>query len=136
MQIVHGFPDEDSKYSNVRQLSWGGRKAYITEDDSYYEAMIRKKYQLPEAVRLNIPDAHSGHVGLNSLSFLGNKGIDDLYLRCNAAFYVLRGINHINRLRFNKLDSRPLDLEVEIYIGSRERIDPYLHNPLHQEIYF
>ena len=136
MQITHSFPDEDSKYSNVRKLSWGGRAAYIAEDDSYYEAMIRKKHQLPEAVRLNIPDAHSGHVGLNSLSFLGNKGIDGLYLRCNAAFYVFRGINHINWLRFNDLDSNSPDLGVEIYIGARERIDPYFHYPLHHRNLF
>ena len=69
MQIVYSSPDEDSKYSNVRKLAWKGREAYITEDDSYYEAMIRKKYQLPETVRLNIPDAHSEHVGLNNLSW-------------------------------------------------------------------
>lgn len=136
MEIVLSFPDEDSKYSNVRKLSWGRRYAYITEDDSYYGAMIRKKYQLPETVRLNIPDAYSGHVGLDNLSFLENKGIDRLNLRCNAASYVFRGINHINLLRFNELDSDSPDLGVRIYIGARERIDPYFHYPLHHRSLF
>ena len=136
MQIVHSFSDKDSEHSYIQKLSWEGREAYIVRDDSYYEAMIRKNYQLPETVRVNIPDAYSGHTGLNNLSFLGNKGIDRLELRCNAASYIFRGINNINFLRFNELDSHSLDLSAEIYIGARERIDPHFHYPLHHRNLF
>ena len=134
--IVYSLLDEDSKDSDVRKLSWEGREAHIVRDKSYYEAMIRKNYQLPESVRLITPGAGPEHLGLDSLSFLGNKGIDDLNLRCNASSYVFRGINHINFIRFEEPYSDFPNLDGKIYIGPRERIDPHFHYPLHHRSLF
>ena len=122
--------------SGVQKLSWEGRNVFLMKDDSYNKAMIRKNHGLPETVRLYIPDAYSGHVGLSSLSFLGNKGIDQLDLRCNADYYVFRGINCINHLRFDEFTSNFQDLDIKIYFGSREKIDPHFHNVLHHRSLF
>ena len=131
--IVYSLLEEDS---DVQELSWQEKKSYAVRDNSYYEAMTRKKYQLPETVRLIAPGVGSAHLGLDSLSFLGNKGIDDLNLRCNASSYVFRGINHINFIRFEEPYSNFPDLDGKIYIGPRERIDPYFHHPLHHRSLF
>ena len=136
MQIVSHFLEKDSENSGVQELSWGGRTAYIARDDSYDEAMIRKKYELPESVRLSIPHASSRHLGLANLSFLGNKGIERLELRCSADSYFFRGMNHIDFLRFSELNSNSLDLGAKIYVGPRERIDPYFHYPFHHRNLF
>lgn len=122
--------------SSIEKLSWGGREAHIVRDDSYYEAMIRKSYGLPETVRVDIPDAHSGHIGLRSISLIGNKGIENLRFRCNAEYYVFRGINHINRSGFNEFDSDSPNLNTKIYLGAREKIDPHFHNPLNHRNFF
>lgn len=131
--IVYSLPEEDS---DVQELLWQGRKAYAVRDNSYDEAMVRKKYQLPESVRLITPYAESRHLGLDSLSFLGNRGIDNLHLRCNANSYVFRGINYINFLRFEEPYSNFPNLDGKIYIGPRERIDPHFHYPLHHRSLF
>ena len=68
--IVYSLLEEDS---DVQELSWQEKKSYAVRDNSYYEAMIRKKYQLPETVRLIAPGAGSAHLGLDSLSFLETK---------------------------------------------------------------
>ncbi len=133
IQISYMLSQEDS---SIQKLSWGGREAHIVRDDSYYEAMIRKSYGLSEAVRLGIPDAHSGHIGLGSISLLGNKGIEDLYFWCNAEYYVFRGMNRINRLGFNEFDSDSQNLNTKIYLGPREKIDPYFHHSLQHRSMF
>ena len=78
----------------------------------------------------------SRHLELGKLSFLGNKGIDSLQLMCNADSYVFRGTNHINSLSFSGQNSNSLDLDSKIYIGPRERIDPYFHYPFHHRNLF
>lgn len=133
LQITYLLSKDDAQ---LQKVSWGGREAHIVRDDSYYEAMIRKSYGLPETVRLNIPDAHSGHIGLRSISLIGNKGIEVLRLRCNAESYIFRGINRINSLGFNEFDSDSPNLNTKIYLGLREKIDPYFHNPLHHRNLF
>ena len=122
--------------SGVQELSWESRNAFLVKDDAYYKAMIRKNHGLPETVRLYIPDAYSRHIGLSSLSFLGNKGIDRLHLRCNANYYAFRGTNCINHLYFNEFASNFQDLDSKIYFGSREKIDPHFHNSLHHRSLF
>ena len=57
-------------------------------------------------------------------------------MRCNASSYVFRGINHINFIRFEEPYSNFPDLDGKIYIGPRERIDPYFHRPLHHRSLF
>lgn len=126
--VVETSPD-------VRELSWEKRKAYIVRDDSYYEAMIRKRYELPETVHLEIPDASLRRLGINRISFLGNKGIDRLQLRCKADYYIFTGINCINYLNFNELDSNFMDL-TSIYFSSRERIDPNFDDSFHHKKLF
>lgn len=121
--------------SDVRELSWEKRNAYIVRDDSYYEAMIRKRYELPETVHLEIPDASLRRLGINRISFLGNKGIDRLQLRCKADYYIFTGINCINYLNFNELDSNFTDL-TSIYFSSRERIDPNFDDSSHHRKLF
>ena len=81
-------------------------------------------------------DSDSRDFGLGHLSFLGNKGIDRLELMCNAYSYVFRGTNHINFLRFSERDSNSSDTGPKIYIGPRERIDPYFHYPFHHRNLF
>ena len=85
--------------------------------------MIRKNQGLPTTVRLEIPDANLSYLGLYRISFLGNKRIDELYLRCKANDYIFKGVNCINRLYFNELDFNFRDL-TSIYFSPRERIDP------------
>ena len=122
--------------TGVQELSWEGRNAFLVKDDSYYEAMIRKHHGLPETVRLYVPYPYTGHIGLSSLSFLGNKGIENLDLRGNANYYVFRGTNCITHLRFNEFASNFQNLDSKIYFGSREKIDPHFHNPLHHRSLF
>lgn len=133
IQIACAVKESDS---GVQKLSWEARHVFFVKDDSYHKAMIRKNHGLPETVRLYMPDASSGHIGLSSLSFLGNKGIDQLALRCNANYYGFRGMNCINHLRFNEFASNFQDLDSKIYFGSRERIDPHFRNPLHHRSLF
>ena len=143
------FQNNDFKNSNIQigymlskvdaqleEVSWGGKEAHIVKDDSYFEAMIRKSYGFSEAVQIVIPDAYSGHVGLRSISLFGNKGIENLRFRCNAEYYVFRGMNHINSLGFNEFDSNSQNLKPKIYLGSREKIDLNFHNPLHHRNLF
>ena len=127
IQITYTLSRNDS---SIEKLSWGGREAHIVRDHSFYEAMIRKSYGLSETVRVEIPDAHSGHIGLRSITFIGNKGIEDLRFRCNAEHYIFRGMNHINRLGFNEFDSDSQNLNTNIYLGPREKIDPNFHHTL------
>ena len=81
-------------------------------------------------------DSDLRHLRLGNLSFLGNKGIDRLELRCNVASYVFRGMNRINFLHFSELKSNSPALDAKIYIGSRERIDPYFDYPFHHRNLF
>ena len=81
-------------------------------------------------------DSDSRDFGLGNLSFLGNKGIDRLELMCNADSYVFRGTNYINFLRLNEQNSNSSDIGPKIYIGPRERIDPYFHYPFHHRNLF
>lgn len=120
---------------DVQKLSWERREAYLVKDDSYYEAMIRKNLELPETVRLEIPDKSLNYLGLDRISFLGNKKIDELYLRCKANDYIFKGINCINRLHFNELDYSFRDL-TSIYFSPRERIDPDFCNSNHHRKLF
>ena len=119
IQIAYTVTDR----SDVQELSWAESRAYFVRDSSYYEAMIRKNRELPETVRLEIPDASLRHIGLYRISFVGNKRIDALHLRCNANDYIFKGMNCINRLYFNELDFGFRD-STSIYFSPRERIDP------------
>lgn len=123
-------PGTSEASSGGHKLSWEEREAYIVRDDSYYEAMIRKNHGLPETVRLEILDS-----GLHRISFVGNKGIDRLYFRCKADYYVFSGINCIKHLNFNELDSNFKDTK-SIYFSSRERIDPNFHDSSHHKKLF
>ena len=84
----------------------------------------------------NIDYAHSGHIGLHNVSLLGNKGIENLRFRCNAEYYVFRGMNHINCLGFNEFDSDSQNLNTKIYLGPREKIDPHFHHSLQHRSMF
>ena len=70
---------KSSRY--VQKLSWRRREAYIVKDDSYYEAMIRKNYGLPETVHLEIPNKNLNHLGLDKVFFCGKQ--EDGRLRLN-----------------------------------------------------
>ena len=133
IQVTYVVSDKDS---SIDKLSWEGREAHFVKDNAYCEAMIRKHHGFSEAVRLNIPNTDSRHIGLSSIFLLGNKGVDGLRFRCNAEYYVFRGINHINCLSFNEFDSDYQNLDVNIYLGSREKIDPYFHHTLHHRSLF
>lgn len=124
---------KNSRY--VQKLSWRRREAYIVKDDSYNEAMIRKNYGLSETVRLEIPHKNLNHLGLDKISFVGNKRIGRLCLRCKANDYVFNGINYINCLDFDKLDFNFTNT-VSIYLSSRERIDPDFYDPHHHRKLF
>ena len=118
-------------------LTWGGIGAYIVKDDSYYQAMIRENYRLPETVPLKIQGHGSDQLdeGPSTMSFIGNRGIDSLLLRCKASSYTFKGINHINNLNFTELDSN-FDKLDSMYFGPRERIDPNYHNaPRHRRLF-
>jgi len=109
-----------------QKLSWERRTAHIVKDSSYYETMIRQKYRIPDTIRLHMPHPSSVHFGLDSLSFLGNKGIDRLQMDCRAAHYDFRGMNRINSLWFSELRvGHHDDPGFELYLGSREEIDPH-----------
>lgn len=109
-----------------QELSWERRTARIVKDSSYYETMIRQKYEIPDTIRLHMPHSSSAHFGLDSLSFLGNKGIDRLQMDCRATHYDFRGMNRINSLWFSELRSgHHDDPGFELYLGSREEIDPH-----------
>ncbi len=123
-------PGTAEAFLGGHKLSWEGREAYIVRDDSYYEAMIRKNHGLPETVRLEILDS-----GLHRISFVGNKGIDRLFFRCKADYYVFSGINCIKHLNFNELDSNFKDTK-SIYFSSRERIDPNFDDSSHHRKLF
>ena len=129
LQIQHRLSQEHDPFAS-QNLSWEGRTAHVVKDRNYYETMIRRKYEIPETVRLLMPDMGPWRPGLASLSFLGNKGIRDLQMECNAAYYDFRGMNCINSLRFRQLSTIHDDEGAfEIYFGSRERIDPNFDNP-------
>lgn len=117
------IPREDY---DSHELSWERRTAHIVKDDSYYATMIRQKYGIPDTIRLHMPHSSSAHFGLDSLSFLGNKGIDSLQMDCRAAHYDFRGMNRINSLWFSELGAgHHDDPGFELYLGSREEIDPH-----------
>ena len=125
----------NKNFLDVQKLSWAGREAYIVKDDSYYEAMIRKNNQLPETVRLEIPDKSLNHLGLDRFSFMSNEGIERLYLQCKAKDYVFSGINCINNLTFDESDFNLTDT-TSIYFSSREKIDPNFYDSLHHRKLF
>lgn len=129
LQISHTLSHEHD-LSATQTLSWENRTARIVKDRSYYETMIRKKYIIPETVRLHMPDLGPWRPGLASLSFLGNRGIDSLQLECNAAYYDFRGMNCISSLRFRQLGTVHDDeAAFAIYFGAREKIDPHFGDP-------
>lgn len=134
MQVCHS---SSKKESENQELVWDGIRAILVKDNSFYEYMIRKKYSLPDSAYLRMPHWGRRSFGLHSLAFLGNKGINKLELRCYAANYEFRGINHINHLRFEELET---DLrhraDFDIYLGAREKIDLEYDNPLHHRRLF
>ncbi len=128
IQIV-STRETEADDSFIPELTWKGYRAYLLKDDVYYKAMIRKRHDLPDSVRLATPDSSRGtpHVGLRQLSLIGNGGIGKLLMRCNARHYAFRGSNHIESLSFTESWS---DFEERtIYVGRRERIDPEFHMP-------
>lgn len=134
IQIPHTLSNETLP---KRKLSWGKTDAYIVKDDSFYQAMIRRNYGLPESVQLKILREFSEPfgVGLERISFIGNRGIDRLLFRCQASNYVFDGINSVNHLGFTELDSEFDELK-SIYFSSRERIDPFFHHVRHHRRLF
>ena len=134
IQVSHTLSNETLPH---RRLSWGETDAYIVKDDSFYQAMIRRNYGLPESVQLKIlRDVSEPFVGgLERISFVGNKGIDRLFFRCQARDYAFNGINNVNHLGFTELDS-DFDKLKSIYLSSRERIDPLFHHVRHHRRLF
>lgn len=118
-------------------LVWEGQRARLIKDSSYYATMIRRKYGLPDSAHLHMPYADSGRYGLRSLSLLGNKGIDELTLRCHASRYDIRGINHIRHLSLEELETDLQDhQDFDIYFGAREKIDLVNSDSLHHRRLF
>ena len=113
---------------NIHKYVLDGRSAYVVKDDSYLKAMIRKNHGLPDTVQLVVPEAESHHIRHESMAFLGNKGIRDLFIRCDAANYIFKEINEINSLRFRALNYGKIG--VNFYLGSREKIDPLFDHAL------
>ena len=136
IQISHTLSNETLP---ERKLSWGQTDAYIVKDDSFYQAMIRRNYGLPESVQLKIlPDFSPSEPfleGLKRISFVGNRGIDSMFFICQASNYVFNGINKVNYLRFSELDSDFDELK-SFYFSSRERIDPRFHHVRHHRMLF
>ena len=121
----------------VQEVSWEGKSAKFVKDETYYAAMIRKEHGLPETVRVHTLASRPRHIGLDSLSLIGNQGIDQLLLACHAANYDFRGMNSVNRLGLTELwsDSDKV-MDFGIYLGSREKIDPNYFNPHHHRRLF
>ena len=122
IQITDSFREEDTSLEMIKVDEFKHIRAYYLKDDSYIEAIIRKEHGLPDSVKVVIPDSHSRHIGMRGITFLGNKGINSLFLRCEAANYVFNGLNQINRLSFNVLNYK--NTGVNFYFSSREKIDP------------
>lgn len=120
-----------------RKLSWGDTDAYIVEDESFYQAMIRRNYGLPDSVQLRVLREFSDPFvgGLDRISLIGNRGIDRLLFRCKASNYVFDGINNVNHLGFTEFDSDFDELK-SIYFSSREQIDPFFHHVRHHRRLF
>ena len=134
LQVCNSSYEEDP---DQQELVWEGIRANLVKDSSYYASMIREKYSLPDSAHLRMPHSGLNRYGLHSLSFLGNKGINKLELRCYAANYEFRGINHINHLRFEELETNAQDREdFDIYLGAREKIDLKNYNSLHHRRMF
>ena len=134
LQVSH---IESEKNPRTQELVWEGVRAELVKDSSYYATKIREKYSLPDSARLQMPYFDSRRSGLHSLSLLGNKGIDNLELRCHATSYDFRGINHISHLRFEELEDDFQDRsDFDIYLGAREKIDLENHNSLHHRRLF
>ena len=121
------FFNNEFEFSNSKAMGYwlfgfasGSRVAFQRND------FKSSNIQIPYIGETSRHGASSIHVGLNGISFLGNRGIDSLYMRCRARNYVFKGINHINHLAFSESDSNFDDLE-SIYFSSRERIDPNLN---------
>ena len=125
----------DNTDTSLEKISWKNRDAYILKNDAYYQAMMKQHHQLPDGIQLEFPHRNSNRIiGLHSLSFLGNKGIDVLSLYCNSREYVFREMNEINCLNFEEhfLNAQ----EVRLYMGVRENIDPNFDYPNHNRRIF
>lgn len=142
--LLNDFQHSDIQMISVREpdgllfpeLSWKDHTAYLLRDNIYYKAMIRQAHQLPESVRLAIPDSPylTRCVGLRRVAFVGNKNIRELYIRCDAENYAFRGRNRIETLQLPEPND---DIDnIVIYVGRREQIDPNFHRPTHHRNLF
>ena len=124
IQITNNLPDDEDQ---VEKISWENISAYVVKDDSYIKERMREHHGFSSAVRIEVPNSYTPrlHMGIHDLSLLGNRGIDQLDLMCNAASYVFRGVNRINRLAF--IEPHFENERINIYIGPREIIDPHFH---------
>ena len=77
--------------------------------------------------------------GLDCLSFLGNKGINDLQPNCHAKYYEFSGVNRIGRLSLDverRLPDKSGVREFSFYFGPREKIDPdFDYNRHHRKLF-
>jgi hypothetical protein len=121
----------DADGSVIETLSWNKREALLVKDDTYYMAMIRKNYGLPDSVRLEVDFLHSYNIGLHDVTFFGNKGIDSLELYCRARNYTFNGGNQIGSLYFGEFGSNLVrQHDCRIYFGVREKVDVDFRQPV------
>ena len=131
IQLGQSISESDS---SVEKISWDGRESYLVKDDTYYEYMIRKEHQIPDKIPLIIPHAQTRHLGLNNVSFLGNKKISTLNLICISETLIFRGGNEVNSL---SIEEKFFELpNSRLYFGFRENIDPNFHFANHHRTIF
>ena len=136
VQIACDFRYFD-KHFVKRKMTWQHVEARCLDGSAYYEAMIRKTYDLPDSVPLLLTNTgYSQHFGFDEIWFVGNRRIDNLSLRTNGKHTFFNGINSIKALNLEDEGTHSINRNVRFYFGVREKIDPQFRQPLsHRQMF-
>ena len=73
---------------------------------------------------------------LGHIAFVANKRVGGLWIQDGYSSIEIYGMNRVDRLSVNLIVDADEGKRTSVYIGPRERIDPWFHNSLHHRSLF